>query len=76
MIRILFTILSMSGAAVAKALIPTVGTARPSASVDLIGTSTGFPAFNASEKLEHLSDSTPCKMVCLFLLVIRLKVLI
>ena len=53
------TILSMSGAAVANALYPTIGTASPSANVDSIGVYTGLPAFSAFEKLAQRSDSTP-----------------
>ena len=45
--------------AVFTALHPTVGTAKPSAMVGVVGVKTGVPAFNASAKLGHLSGSTP-----------------
>jgi hypothetical protein len=51
----------MSGAAVANALYPTIGTANPSANVDSMGVYTGFPASSALEKLAQRTDSTPCK---------------
>ena len=51
--------LSTRGAAVARELMPTLGTAKPSASVDLAAVYTGWPAFNAALKLAHRSDSTP-----------------
>jgi hypothetical protein len=51
----------MSGAAVANALYPTIGTANPSANVDSMGVYTGLPASSALEKLAQRSDSTPCK---------------
>jgi len=50
----------MSGAAVANALYPTIGTANPSANVDSMGVYTGLPASRALEKLAQRSDSTPC----------------
>ena len=53
------TILSISGAAVATALHPTVGTVRPSAMLAVVGVKTGVPAFRALEKLGHRSGSTP-----------------
>ena len=54
------TILSTRGAAVARALDPTVGTAKPSAKVGAVLVFTGLPAFSASVKLGHNSASTPC----------------
>lgn len=41
-----------------KAKEPTLGTARPSASVDETSTVTGSPASRAAVKLGHVSDST------------------
>lgn len=55
------TILSIKLRAVRNALQPTLGTARPSASVDLPSTVTGFPSSMAFEKLGTRSDSTPCE---------------
>ena len=53
------TNLSISGFTVAKALYPTVGTARPSASVERISTLVGSLFFIAIVILGHFSDSTP-----------------
>ena len=52
----------MSGAAVASALQPTVGTVRPSARLPPVSVKTGWPAFMASVKLGHNTGSTPCKV--------------
>ena len=54
--------LSTSGRAVARALTPTLGTARPSASVESAGVYTGWPLVKAAWKLAQRSDSTP--MIC------------
>lgn len=51
----------------AKALYPTIGTAKPSASVEDNVTDIGFPALIAFEKLGHLSDSTPYKKIIQFI---------
>ena len=41
-------------------MIPTFGTANPSAKLGLDSVYTGFPAFIAALKLAHISDSTAC----------------
>ena len=53
------TILSMSGAPVARAFTPTVGTVRPSARLGEVGVCTALPMLMALVKLAHISGSTP-----------------
>lgn len=53
------TVRSIFPFAVANADGPTLGTAKPSASVGLDITSTGYPALIDSVKEGHCSDSTP-----------------